>query len=378
MSKKKTHNNEFLYNPLFGLMPIILVSILEIYVGLNIAMHFGILASIIVLMRNYFKKEYSNQPIILFFVFVLALYQYMSVHVLGIKDGSTLERYIYHGIIVLSLVSVFFTKNLLHSFFNKHFAGSSKHLENNLREFYFIATFILIVLTMHMLVDYSLILIPRKNAHFIDKFWDNTEVVLLVGFVVYEIIRIRSIEKKLATEEFWPIVNNSGIVIGKVAKSVSLIPSKNKELHPIVRVHFIHDGMVYLFKAHDPKMDTQWDCTINEHVLYGETMEQTISRVASHRYGIKSVKPNFLLKHIVEEQLENQYILLYYISNVENLRLANHLMGQLKPWPIWQIEENLQKDIFSEAFKLEYEYIKNTVLLAEQFSKVMIDDEDDD
>jgi hypothetical protein len=42
---------------------------------------------------------------------------------------------------------------------------------------------------------------------------------------------------------------------------------------------------------------------------------------------------------------------------------------------MWQIEENLKKGVFSTAFEVEYEYIKNTVLLAEQFSKTFMEND---
>ena len=112
-----------------------------------------------------------------------------------------------------------------------------------------------------------------------------------------------------------------------------------------------------------------WDCAINEHVLYGETMDQTVARGAMEKYGIKGFKPHFLLKHIVNLPLEKQYIMLYYTNELKDAQLSNSINAQVKFWPFWQIEENLGKGVFPEAFETEYDYLKNTVIMAEKFAK---------
>jgi hypothetical protein len=181
-------------------------------------------------------------------------------------------------------------------------------------------------------------------------------------------IRIRKISKQLSLEDFLPIVNKDGVVIGKVARSVSFIKSGIKEMHPVVRVHFVHNKSVLLFKSELPGSDGTWDCPINEHLLYGENMDKTISRISFDRFSLRDFKPCFLLKHIVEKELEKQYVLLYYSTKVENVRLKNTLEGTLKFWPAWQIEENLGKGVFSNTFEIEYEYLRNTVFIAEEFA----------
>jgi hypothetical protein len=74
------------------------------------------------------------------------------------------------------------------------------------------------------------------------------EIDLLLVFIVYQSVRIMKIRKKLLMEEFWPILNESGVVVGKVARIVTLTPSINQEIHPVVRVHFLHNGSCCFLK----------------------------------------------------------------------------------------------------------------------------------
>ncbi len=374
MPKKKTYSHEYLLNPLVGLAPIIVVSICEIIFGLNVALHIGILLSIVIMFWNYMIKAVTYQPLLLVNAFIFAGYQYWSVHLVYIPEGTMEETMVYHGLILINIAIFFFMREPLFAFFAKQYSGTSKHMESNLREFYFVSRFLFVVMAYHPIVFLLSLFVSGMEDVYKNPIVDYVEAGLLLSLVIFEMIRLSRIKKLLSAEEFWPIVNTSGVVIGKVAKSITLIPSKNKELHPVVRVHIIHEGMLYLYKSTGEQGESDWDCAINEHVLYGENMEQCIQRIAVKRYGLKNVKPNFLLKHVVEQHYENQYILLYYLNDVRNLSLVNENKGQLKPWPMWQIEENLQKGVFSEAFEIEYEYIKNTVLLAEEFSRSLIEE----
>lgn len=394
MTSKRINNHEFMLNPIMGLLPIISILMAEDFLGINFSLHIGMFFSIAILMWNYFRRAASYQAIILINLALIILFQLTTSHTTLIPhypidqyiyrgfvilpDGMMEEKVLFHCLIILSVSISFLMRKSLYRFFSLHFSGSSKHMESNLREFYLVSRILLVIMSFHPITYLISQLIPAFENFYVNPWIDRIENIILLGLIIFEAYRVYKISRMLEAEEFWPIVNNSGVVIGRVAKSVSLIPSQHKELHPVVRVHFINDGMLYLFKEEGHHLHTNWDCTINEHVLYGETMEQAIQRIAAERYGMRNIKPHFLLKHIVEQRLENQYILLYYISNVENLHLLPQTKGELKAWPMWQIEENLKKDIFSRAFELEYDYIKNTVLLAEQFSKVLVDEEDED
>jgi hypothetical protein len=364
---KKFTEHEFMFNPLVGLAPLLAVSICEIYLGLMLSLYVGVFISILVLLQNYFSKAISYQAIILVNLFFLLFLLFIK-NTTGLLSSSFYESLAVQVCVVVCLIVSFLLKPLLFKFFYKQYTGYGKHMECNLREFYFISKFLLIISIIPILLFLLSFIVPSFQNIYALPAVNQLKVIFIFILMAYELFRVNRVCNLLKEEEFWPIVNNSGLVIGKIAASVSLAPSKFKELHPVVRVHFIDKGSVYLFHGNDKSTGADnWDCLINEHVWYGETMEQAIVREADTRYGLKNIKPHFLLKHIVEESFEKQYILLYYISGIENIQLQNSSEGQVKSWPMWQIDENLQKGVFSKAFEVEYDYIKNTVLLAERF-----------
>ncbi len=362
----KEHNH--LYNPLIGLSPIITVSMVEPFFGLTIALHIGVLLSVVVLMYNYFLKVYSNQPIVLFYLFFFSFYKFITSYVFIVPDGSILELIIFHGLAVVGIIGTFFMRSSMYKFFHQSYAGKAKVLENNLREFYFISKLLMVIMLLHVFLYVLSIYMPQLDVIGVHKSFDIFEFSLIVGLVVFEIFRIRYVSRLLDLEDFWPIVNKDGVVVGKVARSVALANSSYKELHPVVRIHFLLKDAVLLFRNEDVDSDGKWDCMVTTHLLYSEKIDDSIKRAIADRFHNLAVTPHFLLKHIVECQLENQYVLLYYVSEMEDAHLKHTNSGQLKYWPKWQVEENLGKGIFTEAFETEYEYLKNTVFVAEQFA----------
>ncbi len=369
MSNNKPKQHELLLNPLVGLIPIFVLLFVENFLGLTIALYASIFSYTVVLLYYFFIKAQVYYLILLvnlnlFFLFFLLF----SNDVLLIsKPYSSL----YSSFLVIATIIIsFILKPFLFAFFDKNFVGHAKQMESNLREYYRASIFVVCIVAIRALL-FVFSLFIATDIQKLQVVSSRLEIDLLLVFIVYQSVRIMKIRKKLLVEEFWPILNESGVVVGKVTRIVTLTPSINQEIHPVVRVHFLHNGSLLLFKNENTieNPDSMWDCAINEHVIFGETMDQTVARGAMEKYGIAGFKPHFLLKHIVNLPLEKQYIMLYYSNEVKDAKLLNSVNAQVKYWPYWQIEENLGKGIFPEAFEIEYDYLKNTVIMAEKFSK---------
>lgn len=378
MSDNKPKGNELLLNPVIGLSPVVVLLLVELFFGLTIALYAAIITNALVLLHYFFNKVQTYQAIliinlIIFFVFYLFfLSEYFQLHYsIYLPIFSNL---LVVGAIIISLA----IRPILYPFFQKNFVGTSKQMECNLREFYLASKVLLLIVlvrTVLYLVSYFIYTSDFDNLNIVTA---RLEIDLILVFIVIESIRVMYIRKKLLAEDFWPIVNKDGVVIGKIARVITLrLSDCSKEMHPVVHVHIIKADAILLFRSEAPDSDGRWECAISEHVMYAETMDQTIKRVGLSRYGLPDFKPHFLLKHLVERELENQYVLLYYTSSIETVSLLDGKEGQLKYWPAWQIEENLGKGVFKESFEIEYDYLKNTVMIAEQFAN-LVDDGDDE
>ncbi|MDD2474300.1 MAG: hypothetical protein PHI32_00090 [Dysgonamonadaceae bacterium] len=192
----------------------------------------------------------------------------------------------------------------------------------------------------------------------------NTFQIILGVIIVLEALRLKLLGKRLGDEEWLPVVNESGNVQGKVAKSVSQ-SMKNKFLHPMVRVALIHDSKVYLRSRDETRLldPGKLDYPFEKYMQYDQNIDQAVKIAIKKEIQTDELPVRFLLKYIFENE-DTKRLIFLYVSNITSVDDFNklHLEGG-KLWTINQIDDNVGKDIFSECFELEFEYLKNTVLM---------------
>lgn len=189
-------------------------------------------------------------------------------------------------------------------------------------------------------------------------------VTVFLAIIVYEEIKIRNIVKLLRKEEWLPIVSESGEVKGRIARSISS-KMKNRYLHPVIRVALVHNGELYLQKRPDNILiePSAYDHPFEKYVLFNQEIGATVKTAISDSLKNQELPVTFLLKYVYESEKTKRLIFLY-ISRIETDQQLEslHLLNG-KFWTMKQIEENANDDnLFSECFRLEYEYLKNTVL----------------
>lgn len=208
------------------------------------------------------------------------------------------------------------------------------------------------------------------------KNWDTifyfiTPCILASSIIIYEIVKTRNIAKRLELEEWLPIVNESGEVTGRIARSVSS-KMKNKFMHPVVRVALVHKGKLYLQKRpsdDSPAPDT-YDHPFEKYMLFNHEINVAVKNSISKHLGVQELPFSFLLKYVYENEDTKRLVLLFVsrIENEEQLESTKALRGKF--WTMKQIEDSFGDDgVFSECFQLEYEYLKNTILHSELLKK---------
>ena len=244
-----------------------------------------------------------------------------------------------------------------------------------LEEFYFIANIVLYSFAIHLLfagIYYLFVPDGVKDvlvSHFIYRDLTLIIAALIIG---YEFIRLKWLKEALKKEKWLPVLGENGKVIGCVAYSVSKLLHK-KYFHPIVRVVLIHKGKLFLTNRVRSSFVSamKLDYPFYRYVLFRETIDIAVhNTISKQKYSWNDIKPRLLIRYVYEDTRVKHQVSLYVLK-VEDEKLLNQLSkhgGKL--WSTAQIEENLDKGIFSVYFEREYPYLKNTILLAENFDSL--------
>lgn len=161
-------------------------------------------------------------------------------------------------------------------------------------------------------------------------------------------------------EEYLPILNEEGEVIGKASRKEC--HSGTMLLHPVVHLHiFLKDKFIYLQKR-SLKKDIQpgkWDTAVGGHVDYGESIEAAIVREASEELGIFNIYPKKLMSYIFQSEIEKELINVYCIT-VNDDFIADYNTEEIDDARFWhfdEIESVIGKGILTPNFEQEYKKI---------------------
>ena len=169
-------------------------------------------------------------------------------------------------------------------------------------------------------------------------------------------------------EEIFPIMDESGEVVGSATRRKC--HSGLKLLHPVVHLHvFNKSGQLYL-QHRSPLKDIQpdkWDTSVGGHVDYGEAIEDALHREAREELGITFNTAIPLFKYIFESAVEREYVHSFAIITDECINFDKVEISEGRFFDISEIDELLGKNFFTPNFEKEFEMIKNSDFLSENF-----------
>jgi len=354
-------------NPVIGLLPFILfvvlhtINIEEIY-ALSASLCFAILGEISI--RSFYKSRGFSIPfyisgisLLLTIVFWFFTYKYLE------RPNTYVLVCELFMVILLMLLRV--SKTYISARFFRKKSLLQKALMN---EFYTSAAIIQYALTFHIfgIMIYRQFTIRSPYANTIDFIVFAVLPVLIILLAgAYQAYKISELSAKLKKEEWIPIVTEKGEVTGKIAKSVSL-NMKNRFLHPVVRVALISDSKVYLQErsATDILNPGKLDYPFEKYMLFNHEINLAARNSIRHMVGDDmDISFRFILKYVFENE-DTKRLNFLFVANVENeddIKKTALMTGKF--WTVKQIEESFADEIFSECFELEFEYLKNMVLI---------------
>lgn len=349
-----------LTNPALGLFPYLVLSILIGHIGAPYAFAVGFGLSILPFVFRVHKEQRILYDISAwsFLIAFLALF-------IIVPDFEPQRSFILAEVVLVFSLIIFrlFRKRLLKKVGRKKKSKSRFYLYESLQ-----VTFqSQYALTFHLILLFGFRLFFSLRYPVVDSILViNLFQVIVVIIITLEALRLRLLNSRLQSEEWLPVISESGVVQGRVAKSVS-INMKNKFLHPIVRIALIYDGMLYLKERGSSRLldPDKLDYPFEIYMEYKHNIEEAIKNATKGEIKTDKLPVRFILKYVFENESTKRLIFLYVSIINSEIEFNELCLEGGKLWTTNQIENNIGSSIFSETFELEFDYLKNTVLMSE-------------
>ena len=172
-----------------------------------------------------------------------------------------------------------------------------------------------------------------------------------------------TLSSEIVPDEYFPIVEPNGLVIGRSARRYC--HSGAKPLHPVVHIHIIDRySRIYLQKRSMKKeiQPGKWDTAVGGHVSYGETLIEAVHREASEELGFTDFNPIFLETYIFESEIEKELINVFAAVGSYQLYPDRDEVDEGRWWPVEEIDANLGKGLFTPNFESEFKQIRSSLL----------------
>ena len=262
-------------------------------------------------------------------------------------------------------VSVFSPVDIIGTMTRKYMKGIEMNeaqgalFKRNLRNLFFI------VVAHTVLVFYSAFFMSKEAWAFISG---GLFYILFIVYFGIEFFKNRkaarnnqlaSTVSSLDDEEWLPVIEEDGKIIGKAPRS--LCHKGDKILHPVVHLHvFNPHGHIYLQKRPMQKLvqPGKWDTAVGGHISFGEDLETALRREAFEEIGLENFSAKPLGSYRWDSDLESELVYYFLSYDFQKIRLHSDEVTEGKFWSPSQIEKQLGHDVFTPNFEFEYQLLK--------------------
>ncbi len=211
------------------------------------------------------------------------------------------------------------------------------------------------------LIVYSAYFMSKEAWGFISS---GLFYILFGAYFVFELVKQKLNLKKYRNEEWLPLVNEEGKVIGKAPRSVC--HQDKSMLHPVVHVHVVNARQqIFLQKRPMSKLvqPGKWDTAVGGHLSCDETLEQGLRREVIEELGIENGQFNLISNYVWESNIEQELVYMFYGYYNKTITVNRDEVDEGKFWTIKEIKDNLGKQVFTPNFEHEFSMLTKELKL---------------
>lgn len=181
----------------------------------------------------------------------------------------------------------------------------------------------------------------------------------------YEFIKqkLKLRNQPVVQEEWLPLVNDQGGIIGKAPRSAC--HRGEKLLHPVVHLHvFNHQKHIYLQKRPMDKLvqPGKWDTAVGGHISVGETLETALKREAWEEIGLTQFSAKLVKTYRWDSPVESELVYVFVTHDFKSIHLHSEEVVEGRFWTPKQIESNIGQGVLTPNFEHEYQLLKQQIL----------------
>ena len=359
---------EFLKKLLPGFIPLFVFIIADEYWGMKVGIAVALLIGLCEMGYTWIREKRLDRFVFLDTALLVALsgVSILLENEIFFKLKPALIELILTAILG---VSVFSSLDIIGSMTRKYMKGiEMNHIQeelfkHNLRNLFYI------VLAHTALVFYSAFYMSKEAWAFISGGLFYLLFILYFGYEYFKNRkavrknRIESAEPLFDHEEWLPVVDDVGRIIGKAPRS--LCHNGEKILHPVVHLHvFNTNGHIYLQKRPLEKLvqPGKWDTAVGGHISFGEDLETALKREAFEEIGLENFSAKPLGNYRWDSEIESELVYYFISYDYKKIRLHSKEVVEGRFWSQSQIEKQLGHDIFTPNFEYEYNLLKKNQL----------------
>lgn len=188
--------------------------------------------------------------------------------------------------------------------------------------------------------------------------------ILFGVYFLAELVRQKRKQNGLKTEEWVPLVDETGKVTGQAPRSQ--VHNGSKLLHPVVHMHVVNrNKAILLQKRPETKLiqPGKWDTAVGGHISVGETLEQALRKEAFEEIGLKEFSAKLLQVYKWESEVEAELVYLFVTHDFKNYHVHSDEVVEARFWTRNQIEKQLGKNVFTPNFEHEFRLLKEKGLV---------------